>query len=78
MNKVKAIFFPAIFGIMYLAFVAALVYVIYHIFAVDVLEGFIFLSALSVQWMVLIAARFMAKRAATNSRPAHTHYNNRR
>jgi len=78
MNKVKSIFFPAIFGIMYLAFVAALVYAIYMIFAVDVFQGFVFLSFLSIQWMVLIAARFMAKRAATgNHRPSHTHYNRR-
>ena len=54
-GKVKRVFFTGIFGILYISFIAQLVYVLA---CVNDIETTMFgLGLLSVEWLVLIAAR---------------------
>ena len=53
-GKVKKVFFTGVFGILYVSFIAQLAYVL---FATDtVSQTLIGLAALSLEWLVLIAA----------------------
>ena len=59
-GEVKKVFFTGIFGMMYLSFVAQLVYVLGWINPIQ--DKMIGLAVLSLEWMVLIAARYLSKR----------------
>ena len=81
MNKIKSIFFPGVFFILYVAFAVQLVYAIYML-AVRDMFGLLAMGALSVQWLCLITARFLSKRSASgnpNREPGgHPHHRHRR
>ncbi len=65
LGKIKKLFFSGIFGVLYISFVAQLVYVLGW---VAIAEGkFAFLGALSLEWLVIIAARYLSKRAGGNA-----------
>jgi hypothetical protein len=63
LSKVKKIFFTSAFGILYVSFVGQLAYAVVRLFA-DVENALMLLGLLSVEWLVLIAARFLSKRSA--------------
>lgn len=64
-GKVKRVFFTGIFGILYISFIAQLVYVLA---CVNDIETTMFgLGLLSVEWLVLIAARYLSKRSSNNA-----------
>lgn len=63
LSKVKKIFFTGAFGILYISFLAQLVYVITRLFH-DVDNALMLLGLLSVEWLVLIAARYLSKKSA--------------
>ncbi len=58
-GKVKKVFFTGVFGILYISFIAQLVYVLGWVNGID--DKLIGLSALSFEWLVLIAARYLSK-----------------
>ena len=64
-GKVKKVFFTGIFGMMYLSFVAQLVYVLGWINPIQ--DKMIGLAVLSLEWMVLIAARYLSKRSSNSA-----------
>ncbi|MDE5615474.1 MAG: hypothetical protein K2I81_01420 [Alphaproteobacteria bacterium] len=73
-GKVKKVFFTGVFGILYVSFVAQLVYVLGW---VPGIEGKLsWMGALSMEWLVLIAARYLSKRSSTGAQ--YNGYNNRR
>ena len=64
-GKVKKVFFTGVFGILYVSFIAQLAYVL---FATDtVSQTLIGLAALSLEWLVLIAARYLSKRSSNSA-----------
>lgn len=63
-GKVKKIFFTGVFGVLYLAFVAQLVYVFGWVAGFD--NKLVCLGLLSLEWLVLIAARYLSKRSSNS------------
>ena len=64
-GKIKRVFFTGVFGVLYISFVAQFVYVL--AFLDNVQAQVIGLAALSVEWLVLIAARYLSKRSSNNA-----------
>jgi hypothetical protein len=64
-GKVKKVFFTGVFGILYVSFIAQLVYVLG--FESGVENKLAMLAALSLEWLVLIAARYLSKRSSNNA-----------
>ena len=64
-GKIKKVFFTGVFGILYISFIAQLVYILA---VLDDCEAqMIALAALAVEWLVLIAARYLSKRSASSN-----------
>lgn len=64
-SKVKKIFFTGVFGVLYLSFVAQIVYVLGWVSGIDSkLAG---MAALTFEWLVLIAARYLSKRSSNSA-----------
>jgi len=64
-GKVKKIFFTGVFGILYISFVAQLVYVLGWVSGID--NKFVWLGVLAMEWLVLIAARYLSKRSSNTA-----------
>ncbi len=64
-GKVKKVFFTGVFGILYVSFIAQLVYVLGFVSGAE--NKLICLAALSLEWLVLIAARYLSKRSSNNA-----------
>lgn len=60
-GKVKKVFFTGVFGILYIGFIAQLVYVLATMNLEQIMAG---LGALSLEWLILIAARYLSKRSS--------------
>ena len=64
-GKIKKVFFTGVFGILYVSFIAQLIYVL---FAMDtVAQTLMGLAGLSLEWMILIAARYLSKRSSNSA-----------
>lgn len=64
-GKVKKVFFTGVFGILYVSFIAQLIYVL---FAMDtVAQTLMGLAGLSLEWLILIAARYLSKRSSNSA-----------
>ena len=64
-GKIKKVFFTGVFGVLYISFLAQLVYVLGWVAGVDnKLAG---LGLLSLEWLVLIAARYLSKRSSNSA-----------
>lgn len=65
-GKIKKVFFTGIFGILYISYIAQLVYVLANTnFNCD--EKMVGLALLSIEWLVLIAARYLSKRSSSSN-----------
>lgn len=73
-GKVKKVFFTGVFGILYVSFVAQLVYILGWVGGID--NKLIWLGVLAFEWLVLIAARYLSKRSSTGAQ--YNGYNGRR
>ena len=75
-GKIKKIFFTGVFGVLYLSYIAQFVYVLAY------LEGcqnkIIALALLSVEWLVLIGARYLSKRSSNNAQNYNNGFSRRR
>ena len=69
-GKIKKIFFTGVFGVLYVSYIAQFVYVLAYL--ENCQEKVIGLALLSVEWLVLIAARYLSKRSSSNAQQ----YNN--
>ncbi len=64
-GKIKKIFFTGIFGILYLSFIAQLVYILGWVPGIE--NKLMYLGLLSFEWLVLISARYLSKRSSNNA-----------
>ena len=64
-GKVKKIFFTGVFGVLYVSFLAQLVYTLGWVVGIEnKLAG---LGLLSLEWLILIAARYLSKRSSNSA-----------
>ena len=63
-GKVKKVFFTGVFGILYIGFIAQLVFVLT---TMDIEKIMAAMAGLSLEWFVLIAARYLSKRSSSNA-----------
>ncbi len=64
-GKVKKVFFNGVFCVLYVSFVAQLVYVLGWS---GTTESMVFgLGLLSLEWLILIAARYLSKRSSSGA-----------
>lgn len=73
-GKVKKIFFTGMFGILYISFIAQIVYILGWVSGIDAKLGF--MALLAFEWLALIAARYLSKRSSNSAQ--YNGYNGRR
>jgi hypothetical protein len=73
-GKIKKVFFTGMFGILYVSFVAQMIYVLG--WAKGWESKFITLGLLALEWLVLIAARYLSKKSSNSAQ--HSGYNGHR
>ncbi len=73
-GKIKKVFFTSVFGLLYLSFVAQLVYILGWVPGAG--NKLLYLGFLSLEWFILIAARYLSKRSSNNAQ--YSNYNARR
>ncbi len=64
-GKIKKIFFTGVFGILYLSFLAQIIYVLGWVAGID--NKLIGLGMLTLEWLILIAARYLSKRSSNSA-----------
>lgn len=64
-GKIKRIFFTGIFGFLYVSFIAQLVYVLGWTNGIE--NKLVYLAFLSIEWLVLISARYLSKRSSNTA-----------
>ena len=64
----RLVFFTGVFGILYIGFIAQLVFVLATMNLEQIMAG---LAGLSLEWLVLIAARYLSKRSSSNAQGGH-------
>ena len=69
-GKIKKVFFTGVFGVLYISFLAQLGYVLFAMETVS--QTLMGLGALSLEWLVLIAARYLSKRSSSNAQNGHS------
>ena len=67
-GKIKKIFFTGVFGVLYLSYIAQFAYVLAYLESWQ--DKVIGLALLSLEWLVLIAARYLSKKSS-NSAQSH-------
>ncbi|MDR1071868.1 MAG: hypothetical protein LBL21_04470 [Rickettsiales bacterium] len=76
LSKIKRVFFPTVFGVLYILFSAQLVFSIINIAARFDSASASFLPfdasvMLALEWLALIAARYMYKKPSTSQNNGH-------
>ena len=56
LGKIKKVFFSGVFGVLYISFVGQLIYILGWVDSIE--DKMKLLALLSVDWLVLIAARY--------------------
>lgn len=74
-GKIKKVFFTGVFGVLYLSYIAQFVYVLAYLEGCE--KQVIGLALLSVEWLVLIAARYLSKRSSNNAQGGHNNFRRR-
>lgn len=64
-GKIKKVFFTGVFGVLYLSFIAQIVYVLGWVAGIE--NKLIALGALTLEWLILIAARYLSKRSSNSA-----------
>lgn len=73
-GKVKKVFFTSMFGILYVSFMAQIVYVLGWVNGID--NKLSYMGMLAVEWLILIAARYLSKRSSNTAQ--YNGFNGRR
>jgi hypothetical protein len=63
-GKLKKIFFVGMFGVLYVSFIAQLGYVLTMLYS-NLEAALCALGLLSLEWLVIIAARYLSKKSAS-------------
>ncbi|MBQ7185744.1 MAG: hypothetical protein IJR92_02985 [Alphaproteobacteria bacterium] len=64
LGKIKKVFFSGVFGVLYISFVGQLIYILGWVDSIE--DKMKLLALLSVEWLVLIAARYLSKRSSSS------------
>lgn len=64
-GKVKKVFFTGVFGILYVSFLAQLVYALVMVPGIE--NKLATVGLLSLEWLILIAARYLSKRSSNSA-----------
>ena len=64
-GKIKKVFFTGVFGVLYISFVAQLVYVLGWVSGLE--NKMAAMGGLTIEWLVLIAARYLSKRSSNSA-----------
>lgn len=64
-GKIKKIFFTGVFGVLYLSYIAQFVFVLAYLD--NYMAQVIGLALLAVEWLVLIAARYLSKKSSNSA-----------
>ena len=64
-GKIKKIFFTGVFGVLYISYIAQFVYALAYLSGDK--EDILVFGLLAVEWLVLIAARYLSKRSASSN-----------
>ena len=64
-GKIKKVFFTGVFGVLYISYIAQFVYVLAMVS--DCREQVIGLALLALEWLVLIAARYLSKKSSNGA-----------
>lgn len=76
-GKIKKIFFTGVFGVLYISFIAQLVYILGWVASVE--DKLMYLALMALEWLVLIAARYLSKRSSGAAHHnGHNGYSRRR
>ncbi len=73
-GKVKKVFFTGMFGILYISFIAQIVYILGWVGGIE--NRLVYLALLAFEWLALIAARYLSKRSSTGAQ--YNGFNGRR
>ena len=76
LGKIKKTFFTGIFGVLYISFAAQLIYILGWVNQAD--SKFIALGFLALEWLVIIAARYLSKKSSNGAQHNGGYNNNRR
>ena len=74
-GKIKKIFFTGVFGVLYVSYIAQFVYVLAYLDGYQ--EQVIGLALLAVEWLVLIAARYLSKKSNNNAQAQNNGFRRR-
>ena len=64
-GKIKKVFFTGVFGVLYVSYIAQFVYVL--VFLNNMEHQVYGLALLALEWLVLIAARYLSKKSSNNA-----------
>ncbi len=64
-GKIKRVFFTGVFGILYISFIAQLVYVLGFVSGLE--NKMAAMGLLTLEWLILIAARYLSKRSSNSA-----------
>ncbi len=64
-GKVKKVFFTGMFGVLYISFIAQIVYILGWVPGID--AKLTWMGVLAFEWLALIAARYLSKRSSNNA-----------
>ncbi len=73
-GKVKKVFFTGMFGILYVSFMAQVIYVLGFVPGIE--NKLFYMGTLALEWLVLIAARYLSKRSSNTAQ--YNGFNGRR
>ena len=65
LGKIKKVFFSGVFGVLYISYIAQMVYVLGWVNSIEQKMGL--LALLALEWLVLISARYLSKRSASSN-----------
>ena len=70
-GKVKKVFFTGVFGLMYVSFIAQFIYVLGWVSGWD--TKLLVIGLMSIEWLALIAARYLSKRSSSSAQHGGFH-----
>ncbi len=74
-GKIKKVFFTGVFGVLYISFIAQLIYVLGWVAGVE--NKLIGLGLMTLEWLILIAARYLSKRSSNSAQHNNGGYRRR-
>lgn len=64
-GKIKKVFFTGVFGVLYISYIVQFSFVLTHVEGCQ--NKMIGLALLALEWLVLIAARYLSKKSSSNA-----------